>query len=76
MNLLDEIYLYHNSVIDELLLIRVLYQVNIDNSFASLKEYLSAGKKEDYDFEYDQVVSYGEILVNNYCCRISENCHA
>ena len=41
--------------------IRVLYQANIDNSFARLKEYLSAGKRGDYDFEYDQIVSYGEI---------------
>ena len=34
---------------------------NIDNSFARLREYLSAGRKGEYDFEYDQVVSYGEI---------------
>ena len=43
------------------LMIRERVSGNIDNSFARLKEYLSDGKKGDYDFEYDQVVSYGEI---------------
>lgn len=28
----------------------------------TLKEYLETAKKKNYDFEYDQVISYGEIL--------------
>jgi aspartate kinase len=27
-----------------------------------LKEYLTEAKKDQYDFEYDQVISYGEVL--------------
>jgi aspartate kinase len=61
LNLLDEINLYHHFVINELLIERDLLSRNIENSFARLREYLSEGKRGDYDFEYDQVVSYGEI---------------
>jgi len=60
-NLLNELYMYHQSVIDELYTESSIISANIDNSFARLKEYLSAGKRGDYDFEYDQIVSYGEI---------------
>ena len=60
-NLLDEIYLYHNSVIAELFTDKSAVSGHIDNSFAKLKEYLSAGKKDGYDLEYDQVVSFGEL---------------
>jgi aspartate kinase len=60
-DLIDDIYLYHKKVISELFTDKGPVSGNIDNSFAKLKEYLSAGKKGDYDFDYDQVVSYGEI---------------
>jgi len=60
-NLLNELYMYHQSVIDELYTESSIISANIDNSFARRKEYLSAGKRRDYDFEYDQIVSYGEI---------------
>ena len=33
----------------------------IDISFARLEEYLKKSDAESYDFEYDQIVSYGEI---------------
>jgi aspartate kinase len=33
----------------------------IDISFSKLEEYLGTSKRSDYDFEYDQIVSYGEI---------------
>jgi aspartate kinase len=59
--LLDEVYSYHQSVIDELFTDRGVAAAGIDNSFAALREYLSAGKSGNYDFEYDQVVPYGEI---------------
>lgn len=61
MTLLNEIYLSHHSVIDELFTDKNDVPDSIDNSFAELKEYLSAGKSGNYDYEYDQVVSCGEI---------------
>jgi len=61
LNLLDEIYLCHQSVIDELFPEKGTVSASIDNSFARLKEYLSTVNRGNYDFEYDQVVSFGEI---------------
>jgi aspartate kinase len=60
-DLLNEIYMYHQSVISDLTPDTGSVSGNIDNSYAKLKEYLQAGKKGDYDFEYDQIVSFGEI---------------
>ena len=59
--LLDEIYKNHQSLTNDLFTDNTAVSVNIDNSFARLKEYLSAEKRKGFDFEYDQVVSYGEI---------------
>lgn len=59
--LLEEIHRYHKSVLNELFENDGPVSVSIENSFAGLKEYLAAGEKGDYDFEYDQVVSYGEL---------------
>lgn len=58
---LDEIYLYHKSVADELFTGESEIKDDLDNSFACLKEYLSAGRRGDYDYEYDQIVSFGEL---------------
>ncbi len=60
-NLIDNLYSYHNSVACELFPGGNSAKGMIDNSFALLREYLESPKKEDYDFEYDQIVSYGEI---------------
>ncbi len=59
--LLDDIYSYHLSVAEELFPSGNSGKSKIDISFARLEEYLISSKKKDYDFEYDQVVSYGEI---------------
>ncbi len=59
--LLDDIYKYHDSVACELFPGGNSAKGRIDNSFALLREYLESAKKEDYDFNYDQIVSYGEI---------------
>lgn len=59
--LLEEIYFYHQSVINELFESNDSTSEKIENSFARLKEYLYAGTNGSYDFEYDQIVSYGEI---------------
>ena len=58
---LDNIYSYHAAVAEELFPSGNSAKGRIDMSFAMLKEYLLKAKKSHYDFEYDQVVSYGEI---------------
>jgi aspartate kinase len=59
--LLEEIYSYHLSIAEELFPSGNSGKSRIDISFAKLEEYLKTSKRSDYDFEYDQVVSYGEI---------------
>lgn len=61
INLLDEVYRNHLSVVEELFEEDNSAKGKIDNSFTRLKEYLLTTKKTDYDFEYDQIVSYGEV---------------
>jgi aspartate kinase len=58
---LDDIYSYHASVAGELFPSGNSAKGKIDNSFAELREYLRSSKKTAYDYEYDQVVSHGEI---------------
>jgi aspartate kinase len=60
-DLLDDIYSYHLSVAEEVFPSGDTGKSKIDISFAKLEEYLKTEKKSDYDFEYDQIVSYGEI---------------
>ncbi len=60
-DLLEEIYNYHRKVIDDLFIDKTSVAEKIEISFAGLKEYLLSEKKREYDFEYDQIVSYGEI---------------
>jgi aspartate kinase len=59
--ILDEVYTAHLSVITDLFGADSETQKKTDISFALLKEYLLKPSKAAYDFEYDQVVSYGEI---------------
>jgi len=60
-DLLDNIYSYHLSVTEDLFPSGNSGKSKIDISFAKLEEYLKTSKRSDYDFEYDQVVSYGEL---------------
>jgi aspartate kinase len=60
-DLLDDIYSYHLSVAEELFQSGNSGKSKIDISFLKLEEYLISSKKSGYDFEYDQIVSYGEI---------------
>ena len=57
---LEDIYKYHLSVSAELFIDHKVAG-KIDISFDRLREYLQSKRKGLYDFEYDQVVSYGEI---------------
>jgi aspartate kinase len=58
---LDNIYRYHSGVAEELFTSGNNVKEKIDTSFSLLKEYLASGSGKNYDLEYDQVVSYGEI---------------
>ena len=58
---LENIYNYHAGVAEELFITGNSTGNKIDASFKELKEYLQSAKKSGYDFEYDQVVSFGEI---------------
>ena len=61
LRLLEEIIIYHQSIINELFIDKTTATGKTDISFTRLKDYLLSEKRRDYDFEYDQVVSYGEI---------------
>ncbi len=70
---LERIYNYHNSIVDELFDMNDPVWNIIENSFAILKEYLLREMKSVYDYEYDQIVSYGEIwstlIISEYLNR-------
>jgi len=70
---LDEIYSYHLSIAEELFPSGNSGKSKIDISFAKLEEYLSSSKKGSYDFEYDQVVSYGEVWSTTIVAEFLKN---
>lgn len=59
--LLNEIFEGHLSVINDLFTQGSEAQSKVEISFGHLRDYLLTSLKGNYDFEYDQVVSYGEI---------------
>jgi len=59
--ILHAVYESHHSVISELFDGINGASEKVDISYARLCEYLSSREMSGYDFEYDQVVSYGEI---------------
>lgn len=58
---LDENYGYHNAVMREIFTGCNPVQADIDASFGNLRNYLHNRTFSEYDFEYDQVVSFGEL---------------
>jgi len=74
---LDNIYSYHSSFTENLFPSGNSAKSKIEISFSKLKEYLKSAKKSEYDFEYDQVVSYGElwstIIVAEYLIKSGIN---
>jgi aspartate kinase len=60
-SLLDEVYDGHLSVIIDLFGQHSEVRGKLEVSFALLRDHLLTSARMDYDFEYDQVVSYGEI---------------
>lgn len=59
--LLVKVYKEHLLVVDELFSDDAEVKGRIDISFARLNEYLMTAPKGKYDFEYDQIVSFGEM---------------
>jgi aspartate kinase len=60
-SLLDKVYKEHLLIIEELFLDKARVSGEIDISFGQLKEFISSKKSINYDFDYDQIVSFGEI---------------
>jgi aspartate kinase len=60
--LLDNIFKSHLNVIDSLFGHRTAASEKAGILFKSLNEFLHSGKHTSYDSDYDQVVSYGELL--------------
>lgn len=69
---LDNLYMFHVAIIEGLLMTKNRAKEKLDISFGLLKEYLHSAKKRTYNYEYDQIVSYGEIwstiIVSEYLC--------
>lgn len=57
----DNIYSYHQAISGDLFPTGNSVKSRIDNSFSQLRDYLLSGGKAGYNYEYDQIVSYGEI---------------
>jgi aspartate kinase len=58
---LDDIYRGHVSIIEELFGKNSPAKGRTDISFFKLRDYLLTATKSSYDYEYDQIVSFGEI---------------
>lgn len=73
----DLIYEYHNQIISELFGNDSSFQQKFDELLNSLWERLQPHSSNDYDFEYDQIVSFGELIstqiVSNYANLIGVN---
>ena len=74
-DLLGDLYSYHLSVEDDLFPSGDQGKSKIDVSFAKLEEYLESSGKTEYDFEYDQVVSYGEIWSTTVVAAFLKSCN-
>jgi aspartate kinase len=58
---LGYIYSYHSSVVDELFPSEKSVKESLEFFFQKLREYLKSAERSGYDFEYDQIVSFGEL---------------
>ena len=74
----DEIYSYHSGVYNTLFPRRASSGNQLHTSFTLLKEYLETRKGQSYDYEYDQIVSFGEIwstlIISEYLKESGINC--
>lgn len=60
-SLLEEVFDYHLSVNEELSEPDDEVKVRLELSFSKLRDYLLTESTAKYDYEYDQIVSFGEI---------------
>jgi aspartate kinase len=60
-DLLEGIRTDHITVVSELFVEASDIKRKVDVSFTKLRDHLSSSYKGGYDFEYDQIVSYGEV---------------
>ena len=60
-DLLQKLKSYHLAVISSLKSEPGKIMQKFEVSFASLKEYLETTEPGDYDYDYDQIVSFGEV---------------
>jgi aspartate kinase len=58
---LDSVHSYHREIFEDLNGRRERAENQYDKSFDELKSYLKNKKPAGFDFEYDQIVSYGEL---------------
>lgn len=61
INTLEVIFNYHRQVMKDIFISCNPVKDEIEASFEKLRVYLLNHEKSGYDFEYDQIVSYGEI---------------
>lgn len=58
---IEKIYNYHLDVVNDLFEGSSETKERLDLSFSLLRDHILAGSAGKYDYEYDQIVSYGEI---------------
>ena len=59
---LQRVGTYHRNIIDEVFTSGTPQGFAFDNLWSELESRLDRAPGEDFDFEYDQVVSYGELF--------------
>lgn len=62
IQLLDNIISFHNNILQELFKPTDEVHIAIHKCFSELKEKLKQSPSKDFDFEYDQIVIYGELI--------------
>jgi aspartate kinase len=72
---LQEVKKYHNAILLDLFENEqhVVFK-NVSNSFDELNRFLNSNKSPDYNFVYDQIIGYGELvstlIISNYLNEI------
>lgn len=74
-NYLEEVFESHTSVITDLFGLDLEAGKKIEVSFALVRNYLLKPNKESYDYEYDQIVSYGEIWSTMIVAEYLKKCN-
>jgi aspartate kinase len=59
--LVEDLQRFHITIVNDLFPKGSQVENRINISFGLLKEYMRTAKRSDYDFEYDQIVSLGEV---------------